>query len=43
MQGFKEGFAYFCENTDTVLGADIGEKYVDKVNASIDDLIDSLN
>lgn len=43
MQGFREGFAYFCSNTGAVLGVDIGEQYVDSVNTSIDDLIESLN
>ena len=43
MQGFNEGFAYFCKNTGTTFGADIGEQYVDKVNMSIEELMDTLN
>lgn len=43
MQGFEEGFEYFCKNTGSELGAAVGSEYVSNINSSIDKLVADLN
>ena len=43
MNGFDEGVEFFRKNTSGIVGASLGEAYVDGINIEINDLVQNLN
>lgn len=43
MVGFEEGYEFFRQNASGILGADVGESYINTINTEIDKMVNDLN
>ena len=43
MIGFEEGVEFFRKNSSGIIGASLGDSYVDSINIEINDLVQNLN